>query len=89
MGVLHVVDRVFIALCQSDIDVEHEFGVGLARDQEETHGIATACQIAYFTFDYFAIRPFDQITQCDVGTARLEIFTSSPFFMTVTILCST
>ena len=40
MRVLHVIDRIVLGLRLGQVDVEHEFRVGLARNQEETHRIA-------------------------------------------------
>nr|GEU28637.1 hypothetical protein [Tanacetum cinerariifolium] len=64
MGVLHVIHRVFIRGFQRDVHVEHEFGVGFARNEEEAHGVATLGDVA-------AARPFDQVAHGDVRAGAL------------------
>ena len=65
MRVLHVIHRVFIGGFQRHVDVENEFRVGLARDQEEAHGVAALGDVA-------ASRPFDQVAHGYVGAGALR-----------------
>ena len=39
MGVLQIVDGVFVALLLGEVDVEDEFGIGLAGNEEEAGGV--------------------------------------------------
>jgi len=56
MRVLDVVDRVFVGAGQREIDIEREFGVALAGDQEEADRIPAPDDVA-------VAGPVDQITQ--------------------------
>ncbi len=40
MRILHVIHRVLVGLFERQVDVEHELGIGLARDQEKAHRVA-------------------------------------------------
>jgi hypothetical protein len=57
MGVLHVVHGVVVVLGHGQIDVEGVLGVGLAREQEEAHGVLAG--------------PLDQVAQRDVAAGAL------------------
>src|SRR3546814_18411761 len=59
MVVRDVVHRVLVAFRQRQIDVEYEFGVGPALDQEVAHRVAA--------------HPVDQVAQGDVAAGPLEI----------------
>ncbi len=83
MRVLHVVDRVFVVLFECQIDIEHEFRIGLARHQEKAHGVASAAQQlgrlravvigarAVIGRIGQAARPFDQVAHGDVAAGAL------------------
>jgi len=86
MRVLHVIDRVFIGARHGQIDIEHEFAVGLALDEKEANRIAASAQgfVAGQALGRGAVggqtaRPFDEVAQRDV-TARalgdLDLFTA-------------
>ena len=57
--VLQIVERVFVGL-GAEIDVEHEFGIGLARNEEEAGGVAAD--------------PVDEVAQHDVCASTLAHF---------------
>src|SRR5690606_21224783 len=64
--ILDVVHRVFVALGQREVDIEHEFGIGPALDQEVSHRIAA--------------HPVDQVAQGDVTAGAfgdLDLFAAA------------
>ncbi|CAM2147879.1 hypothetical protein PT2222_10321 [Paraburkholderia tropica] len=79
--VLHVIHRVFVVFLQREVDVEHEFRVGLARDEEEAHGVAAAADgrfvelirrdVAARAVHIGAARPFDQVAHGHVAARAL------------------
>ena len=60
MGVLHVINGVFVVLGQRQVDVKDVFGVGLAAEQEETHRVGAG--------------PLDQVAQSDVAAGAFGDF---------------
>ena len=67
MRILHVVHRVFIGGLLREVDVEHELGVGLARDEKKPHRVAAPGHVAI-------ARHADQIMQRDIGACALRDF---------------
>ena len=70
MGVLQIVDGVFVALLLGEVDVEDEFGIGLAGNEEEPG----------------SVKLFYKKLRADFNAERLLILTGSPSFTTESIL---
>ena len=60
MRILHVIHRVVVVFGQSQINVEHVFGIGLAAEQKEAHSIFAG--------------PLNEIAQGDIAASALRNF---------------
>ncbi|MDI7065989.1 hypothetical protein QMO17_32620, partial [Klebsiella pneumoniae] len=78
MRVLHIVHRILVVLFQREVDVEHEFRVRFARNQEEAHGVTAAANRLFvnqidrcFRARRGAALPFDQVAYRHVAAGAL------------------